>query len=80
MASKMAATLLHKTYLTKKNLYLKLLNFDFIWIFKGIIIQTIKMKDWFDSEERIIENGVQDGRHFKAKFNLKLNFWLVTIF
>ena len=31
------------------------------------------MKDWLDSEGKIIEDGVQDGRHFKAKFNLKSN-------
>ena len=31
------------------------------------------MEDWFDSEGWIIEDGVQDGRHFKAKINLKSN-------
>ena len=32
-----------------------------------------KMKDWFHLEGRIIEDGVQDGRHLKAKSNLNSN-------
>ena len=50
-----------------------ILILTFLWMFKGQIIQTIKMKDWFDSEGWVIEDGVQDGRHFKAKINLKSN-------
>ena len=34
------------------------------------MIQTIKIENWFGSEGSNIEDGVQDGRHFKAKFNL----------
>ena len=34
------------------------------------MIQTIKIENWFVSEGSGIQNGVQDGRHFKAKFNL----------
>ena len=30
-----------------------------------------QMKDWFNLEGWTIEDGVQDGRHLKAKFNLK---------
>ena len=32
-----------------------------------------KMKDWFNLEGWIIEDGVQGGRHLKVKFNLKSN-------
>ena len=38
------------------------------------------MKDWFDSEGWFFEDGVQDGRHFKAKINPEIKFYLVTIF
>ena len=34
------------------------------------MIQTIKIENWFVSEGSSIQNGVQDGSHFKAKFNL----------
>ena len=34
------------------------------------MIQTIKIENWFGSEGSNIEDGVQDGRHSKAKFNL----------
>ena len=34
------------------------------------MIQTIKMENWFGSEGSNILDVVQDGRHFKAKFNL----------
>ena len=34
------------------------------------MFQTIKMENWFGSEGSNIQDGVQDGRHFKAKFNL----------
>ena len=34
------------------------------------MIQTIKIENWFVSEGSSIQNGDQDGRHFKGKFNL----------
>ena len=34
------------------------------------MIQTIKIENRFVLEGSSIQNGVQDGRHFKAKFNL----------
>ena len=34
------------------------------------MIQTIKMENWFGSEGSNILDDVQDGGHFKAKFNL----------
>ena len=42
-------------------------------MFVGLNITIDKMKDWFNLEGLIIEDGVQDGRHLKAKFNLKSN-------
>ena len=35
------------------------------------MIQMIEMEHLFDSEGWNIYDGVQDGRHFKAKFSLK---------
>ena len=35
------------------------------------MIQTIKMKQWFDSEGCNIYDGVQDGRHYKQNSKLK---------
>ena len=49
MASKMAASKALKTYLTNK-LDKKAFNFDFLWLFRGLMIQTIKIENWFDSE------------------------------
>ena len=43
MASKMAVSKVPKTYLTKK-LDRKHFNFDFLSMFRELIIQTIKMK------------------------------------
>ena len=34
------------------------------------MIQMSKMENWFGSEGSNIKDGVQDGRHFKAKFSL----------
>ena len=34
------------------------------------MIQTVKMENWFGSEDSNIKDGVHDGRHFKAMFNL----------
>ena len=34
------------------------------------MIQMSKMENWFGSKDSNIQDGVQDGRHFKAKFNL----------
>ena len=34
------------------------------------MIQMSKMENWFGSDGSNIKDGVQDGRHFKAKFNL----------
>ena len=34
------------------------------------MIQTIQVKNWFGSEGSTILDGVQDGRHFKAKLKL----------
>ena len=64
MAPKIAASNALKTYLTnkpdKKDLIL-----TFLWLFRGLMIQMSKMENWFKYLD-----GVQDGRHFKAKFNL----------
>ena len=65
----MATSKALKTYLTNK-LDKNHLIFDFLWLFRGLMIQTIKMDIWFGSEGLNIKDGVQDGRHFKAKFNL----------
>ena len=43
MVSKMAVSKVPKTYLTKK-LDIKHFNFDFLSIFRGLMIQTTKMK------------------------------------
>ena len=43
MASKMAVSYVPKTYLTKR-LDIKHFNFDFLSMFRGLIIQMIKMK------------------------------------
>ena len=40
----------------------------------------IKIEHWFDSEGRTIYDGVQDGRHFNAKFHLKSESQLITFF
>ena len=69
MASEMAASKALKAYLKNKP-DKKHLNFDFLWLFRRLMIQTIKMENWFVSEGSSISNGVQDGRLFKAKFNL----------
>ena len=57
-------------YLTKK-LDIKHFNFDSLSVFRGLIIQTIKMKHsqiWFTRLKYWnIKDGVQDGRHFKQK-------------
>ena len=44
------------------------------------MIQTIIMEHWLSSEGWNIQDGVQDGRHFKAKFNLKSKSQLISIF
>ena len=49
MASKMAVSLAPKTYMTNI-LDQKRFNFDFFWIFRGSMLQPIKMEHWFDSE------------------------------
>ena len=49
MASKMATSKALKTSLTNK------LNFDFLWLFRGLMIQTIKMEIWFGSEGSIFK-------------------------
>ena len=51
VASKMAVNKFPNTctYLTNKG-DVKHSNFDFLWMFSGLIIQTIKMEHWFDSE------------------------------
>ena len=43
MASKMAVNKVPKTYLTEK-LDIKHFNFDFLSMFRGLIIQAVKMK------------------------------------
>ena len=42
--------------------------------------QTIKMEHWFGSEGCNIQDSVQDGRHFKANFNLNSKSQLITLF
>ena len=44
------------------------------------MIQTIKIENWFVSEGSSIQNGVQDGRHFQAKFKLIAvdNYFLIV--
>ena len=49
MASEMAASNATKIYLTNK-LDKKTFNLDFLWLFRGRRIQTIKMANWFGSE------------------------------
>ena len=45
------------------------------------MIQTIKAENWFGSEGSNILDGVQDGRHFKAKFNLiTVNNYFLIVF
>ena len=63
-ASKMIVSFLITIWNNKVDV--KHLNFDFLWMFRGLIIQTIKMEHWFDSECWFIQDGVQDGHHFKA--------------
>ena len=49
MASKMAVSQLSKTYMTDildKNT----LKFAFLWMYRGLMIQTIKLEHGFDSE------------------------------
>ena len=46
-ASKMAASNAFKTYLTKS---IKRFNLDFLWLFRGRMIQMIKMENWCGSE------------------------------
>ena len=41
---------------------------------------TIKLGHFFDSEGGNIEDGIQDGHHFKVKFYLKSKSQLITIF
>ena len=48
MASKMATRRALKTYLTNK-LDKKAFNFDFLWLFRGLMIQRIKMENRFGS-------------------------------
>ena len=48
-------------------------------MFRGPMMQTIKTKYWFSSAVEIV-NGVQDGRHFKAGFNLKSKSQLISYF
>ena len=69
MAPKMAASNALKTYLTNK-LDKKDLILTFLWLFRGLMIQMSKMENLFGSEGSNIKDGVQVGRHFKAKFNL----------
>ena len=49
MASKMATSNVLKTYLTNK-LDKKHLILTFLWLFRGLMIQTIKIENWFGSE------------------------------
>ena len=49
MASKMAVNYAPKTYLTNIN-DKKTFYFSFLWILRGLMIQTIKMEHWFDLE------------------------------
>ena len=58
------------TYLTNI-LDNKHFNFDFLWLFRGLVIQTIKTEYCFNSECWNIKDGVKDGRHFKVAFYLK---------
>ena len=46
MASKIAASNVLKTYLTNK-LDKKHLILTFLWLFRGLMIQTIKIENWF---------------------------------
>ena len=46
----MAASWAPKTYLTNK-IDKKHFNFDFLWMFRGLMIQMIKMEYWFGSEK-----------------------------
>ena len=45
----MAISQFPKTYMTTI-LDKKHFNFDFLWMFRGLMIQTIKMEHWFGSE------------------------------
>ena len=58
----MAVSYAPNTYLTNR-FDKKSSNFDFLWMFRGWMIQTIKMELWFDSECWNIKDGAQDGRH-----------------
>ena len=58
----MAVSYAPNTYLTDM-FDKKSSNFDFLWKFRGWMIQTIKMELWFDSEGWNIKDGAQDGRH-----------------
>ena len=49
MASEMATSNATKIYLTNK-LDKKTFDLDFLWLFRGRRIQTIKMANWFGSE------------------------------
>ena len=49
MASKMTPSNALKIYLTNK-LDKKKNNFDFLWLSRGLMIQTVKMENWFGSE------------------------------
>ena len=45
----MAVSQAAKTYLTNK-LNKKQFSFDFLCMFRGLMMQTIKVKHWFNSE------------------------------
>ena len=85
MASKMAVSYAPNTYLTNR-FDKKSSNFDFLWMFRGLMIQTIKMDLWFDSEGWNIKDGPQDGRHLvpqdlsdqKTQFNIDF-VWLFRV-
>ena len=80
MATKMAASKALKTYLTNE-LDKKAFKFDFLWLFRGLMIQTIKMENWFGTEGSNIKDGVQNGRHFKAKFNqIAIKFYFPIVY
>ena len=49
MASEMAASKALKAYLTNR-LNKKAFNFYCLWLFRGLMIQTIKLENWFVSE------------------------------
>ena len=37
-------------------------NFDFLWVFRGFMVKTIKMEHCFDSEGWNIKDDAQNGR------------------